>query len=246
LRLRTCILIGVAVLAAGCATGIIEPVNPTERSASSTRSSSLVTSSLVPSEVRGTNGNIDLPRRTRLDVPFSSQAPDADWTDPRKQEGCEEMSVIMVHHFLKGTGLPDPLGDLIDLSTWESENGYSLDVNVEELAAIVEDYYGHKTAVSDEVTFENIAAQIAAGNPVIVPAAGRKLGNPYFSGEGPWYHMLVITGYDNRYFYTNDPGTRRGDDYKYEHDVVLNAVHDWTGVKEEIETGRKVMLTILP
>jgi len=156
------------------------------------------------------------------------------------------MSVIMVHHFLKGTGLPDPLGDLIDLSTWESENGYSLDVNVEELAAIVEDYYGHKTAVSDEVTFENIAAQIAAGNPVIVPAAGRKLGNPYFSGEGPWYHMLVITGYDNRYFYTNDPGTRRGDDYKYEHDVVLNAVHDWTGVKEEIETGRKVMLTILP
>ena len=35
------------------------------------------------------------------DVPFTSQAPFADWKDPRQQEGCEEASILMVSRFLK-------------------------------------------------------------------------------------------------------------------------------------------------
>ena len=86
--------------------------------------------------------------------------------------------------------------------------------------------------------------EIAKGNPVIIPAAGRDLDNPYYSGDGPWYHMLLVTGYDKKYFITNDPGTRQGLDYKYKHKKLVNAIHDWTGVKEEIRSGVPRMMII--
>ncbi len=86
--------------------------------------------------------------------------------------------------------------------------------------------------------------ELAKGYPIIVPMAGRDLGNPYFSGEGPWYHALVIIGYDKTSFITNDPGTRRGEHYRYKYDVLMNAIHDWTGVKENIRDGRKVALVV--
>ncbi|MBU1911108.1 hypothetical protein KKG16_01695, partial [Patescibacteria group bacterium] len=91
-----------------------------------------------------------------------------------------------------------------------------------------------------------IKEELIKGNPIIIPAAGRDLDNPYFSGEGPWYHMLVIKGYDKKRFITNDPGTRRGEGYKYEYSVLLNAVHDWTGIKEDIRNGDQIMLVIRP
>jgi uncharacterized protein YvpB len=248
MRVRTTLLAGATLVVAGCATGIIEPAHPTERpsEASSSRSAGSGSLAALSSAATSTEGTDELPRRVHLSVPFASQAPLGDWSDPRQQEGCEEMSVIMVSHFLEGTPMSteQALEDLLALSTWEEEHGYGLDVNISELAAIVEDYYGYKTAISTEVTAENIRRELAAGHPVIVPAAGRLLGNPYFSGEGPWYHMLVIIGYDQRRFITNDPGTRRGENYTYDFDVLINAVHDWTGVKEDIQQGRKVMLIL--
>jgi len=68
--------------------------------------------------------------------------------------------------------------------------------------------------------------------------------NPYFSGEGPWYHMLVLTGYGWWDFITNDPGTRRGAGYEYRFSTLLNAIHDWTGIKEEIRKGRSAVLVL--
>ncbi|NOS68166.1 MAG: hypothetical protein HOO67_07475, partial [Candidatus Peribacteraceae bacterium] len=84
--------------------------------------------------------------------------------------------------------------------------------------------------------------------PVVIPAAGRDLGNPYFSGEGPWYHALTIIGFEEGWtgdkFIVNDPGTKRGSQYKYDVDVLVSAIHDWTGVKEDIRNGRKAMVII--
>ena len=191
-------------------------------------------------------GDDPLPKTSQLSVPFSPQSPFADWDDPRQQEGCEEMSLIMVHHFLEGTELDkeQALDELMALSTWEEEHGYPLDVDIDELAKIAEEYYGYEATVSEDVSVYAIKQLIADGYLVIVPAAGRDLGNPYFSGEGPWYHMLVITGYDRNEFITNDPGTRRGENYKYRYETLINAVHDWTGIKENIRSGRKVLLIL--
>jgi hypothetical protein len=71
------------------------------------------------------------------------------------------------------------------------------------------------------------------------------LGNPYFSGDGPPYHMLVLTGYKRGKFITNDPGTRRGEGYMYKEDVIMNAIHDWAGSKETIRDGEKAMMVVL-
>ena len=60
-----------------------------------------------------------------------------------------------------------------------------------------------------------------------MPAAGRELGNPNFTGEGPLYHMYVIRGYTADTFITNDPGTRNGENYIYAIDVVMNSIGDW-------------------
>lgn len=188
---------------------------------------------------------IEIPSSFYIDVPFTPQAPHANWNDPY-QEACEEASVIMVDYFFRNLEFtPEQANrEIVQLVNWEQSNGYGQDVNVEQMRDIVEDYYGYTARVSDNVSAESIMYEVSKGNPVILPAAGRLLKNPYFSGEGPFYHMLVVIGYDKKHFITNDPGTKRGADYKYDQETLLNAVHDWTGIKEETHTGAKRMLII--
>jgi hypothetical protein len=38
--------------------------------------------------------------------------------------------------------------------------------------------------------------------------------------------MLVIRGYDEKYFYTNDVGTRLGENFPYAYAVIMDALHD--------------------
>ncbi len=156
------------------------------------------------------------------------------------------MSLIMVHHFLAGTGLTREQAEqeIQAMVHWETEHGYPQDVTVAELGAIAQQYYGYTPRVIEDPTLEDLKQLLAGGSPVIVPAAGRDLGNPYFSGEGPWYHMLVLTGYGWWDFVTNDPGTKRGEGYAYDFETLLRAIHDWTGIKEEIRKGRSAVLVL--
>lgn len=189
-----------------------------------------------------------LPRNATLSVPFTVQAPFADWETPY-QEACEEAALLMVHAYRAGEERltkQQANEQLLALIGWEEQRGYTQDVTLKELAGIAEAYYGYRAEIMENPSVQDIEQQIVQGNPVIIPAAGRMLGNPYFSGEGPWYHMLVITGYTPRRFITNDPGTKRGRGFRYKRDVLMEALHDWTGVKEEIQKGRKVALILLP
>ena len=156
----------------------------------------------------------------------------------------------MVVHYLNGTPLNPEIADrdILDLVSWETDHGYGQDITAAQMAEVVREKFGLHARVRTDVTAETIKEELAAGNPIVVPVAGRDLGNPYFSGAGPWYHALVITGYregwTGEYFITNDPGTRRGEDYEYTVETLLNAIHDWTGVKEEIRKGRKAMVIV--
>ena len=185
-------------------------------------------------------------RKVKLDVPFAPQAPFANWDAPY-QEACEEMSLIMVHHFLQGSDLNMEQADkeILGLVSWQEDNGYSEDVTLAELQVIAKEYYGYESIILENPTDRELKEQIMKGNPVIVPAAGRMLGNKYYSGEGPWYHMLVITGYTSRSFVTNDPGTKRGKKFSYKIPVLMNAIHDWTGVKENIAQGASRVLVLV-
>lgn len=186
-----------------------------------------------------------IPAEFHLDVPFTSQAPHADWSSPF-DEACEEASIIMVDSYYKGEKLNKDTATekIIDLYNWETENGYKIDIKIEQLKEIAENKYNLKSELiyGDEITINKIKEIISNGKPIIVPSAGRLLGNPNFRGSGPPYHMLVIRGYDEKYFYTNDPGTRKGENYKYEYEILLNSIHNWNTKPEDILEGEKVIM----
>lgn len=180
-----------------------------------------------------------------LNVPFGSQAPLGDWALPY-QEACEEAVVIMVHRYFSGEPLDPPTMDaeLKKLVAWEEKTfGYYKDTTAEEIARMLREYFGHKNVeVKYDFTIEDVKAAVSEGHPVILPAAGRLLPNPYFRQPGPVYHAFVVKGFIGEKIITNDPGTRRGKDFLYDPGPLMNAVHDWND--ENILKGRKVMIVV--
>lgn len=193
-----------------------------------------------------------LPSSINLAVPFTPQAPHADWAYPYK-ESCEEASVYMVHGFYEGLseGLID--SDVAKeeiLKIVDFENGlfgYYEDTTAEQTGVLAELMYGYsKVETIKNPTIDQIKTHVAKGRPVIVPAAGRLLGNPHFQQPGPIYHMLVIRGYtEDGMFITNDPGTRNGEEFLYSFDTIMSSMHDWNK-GNEITEGQKVVLIIYP
>ncbi len=193
-----------------------------------------------------------LPASINLAVPFTPQAPRADWSLPY-QEACEEASLYMVYAYYQkfSPGLISAESaekELLQIIAFEQKLfGYYEDTTIEQVATLAESMYGYgNVEVIDDPTVEQIKTQLAEGRPVIVPAAGRLLQNPNFQQPGPVYHMLVIRGYTNKgQFITNDPGTRRGEAYLYDFDTLMNAIHDWNG-GDDITQGKKRILIIYP
>lgn len=182
----------------------------------------------------------------RIQVPFMSQAPHGNWQMPY-QEACEEASLILVHHFLRGTPITaDEMdAEILDLVRVEDQTfHFPPDITMEQLARVAQEHYGYTVQLFTSFTVEDMKRLLAQGHPIIVPLAGRRLGNPYYSGEGPWYHALVLTGYDETGFITNDVGTRRGEGYRYPFQQLYQSIHNWNNVKEDIENGRRVMLVV--
>jgi len=186
-----------------------------------------------------------VPDQILLDVPFTVQAPFGKW-DALHQETCEEASLLMVRYFrLKQAlgSLQEIEDELKSLVAWETGHGYAYDVTLKELARIARDYYSMTSGrIISNPTVKEIQTELAAGRPVIVPAAGRLLDNPNFTAGGPPYHMLVIRGYDQNGFITNDPGTRRGNMFRYTYQNLMDSIHNWTGNKATITSGAKAVL----
>ena len=178
-----------------------------------------------------------------LKVPFQPQAPYADWSEPYA-EACEEASLIMVAHYLSGISLtPETMKQEIDEQVaWQLQQwGGHFDLAAAQTAKLAQQFYSYNFLIIQDLTADKIMEQLRLGRPVIIPAAGRELGNPYFRDPGPIYHMLVIKGFINDQFITNDPGTKRGADYLYDQDVLMAAIHDWSGAAPD---GPKVGLVL--
>jgi hypothetical protein len=190
-----------------------------------------------------------------LAVPFSSQAPDSDWSEPY-QNACEETASLMVAKYYQKATLTPAIAkqEILDLVAWENKTfGYYEDTTAQETAQILQDYYGFKRVdVIYDFSLADLKAQILAGRPVIIPASGQMLGNPNFKQPGPIYHMLVVKGINETGdFITNDNGTRKGHDYIYKPDVLYKAIHDapqggHTINKADLDANRKAMIIVYP
>lgn len=191
----------------------------------------------------------DIPREKLLAVPFTPQAPHANWDMPY-QEACEEASVIMVAaYYAREQGVIDSdeadrrIRDIVRFQ--QDRYGFYEDTSATETARLFEEYYPDFTADVLPVRGpEDIKRFIAMGVPVILPADGKALPNPHFRNGGPVYHMLVVRGYTDDRFITNDPGTKFGERFLYTYDGLLNAVHDWNN--GDVANGAPVMIVIRP
>lgn len=194
--------------------------------------------------------NIRLPERIFIKVPFTSQAPFGVW-DERHKEACEEASLVMIYAYLAKKELTRESAEkeIQKLIEFQIKNyGDFKDTNAEQTVNLFKDFYGKsikdRLKVVYDINKEALKEALARGNPVIAPVAGRELGNPYFTAPGPLYHNLVLTGYVGNQIITNDPGTRRGENYRYDLDVLFEAIHDFPGNPTEIRKGRKAMIVI--
>lgn len=192
--------------------------------------------------------DILLPEEVNLAVPFTPQAPHANWELPYK-EFCEEASVLMAMRYVQGkpiASVEDANQAMLAIKEFEENAfGYYQDTNISDTARIISDFYQYdRIQEIRNPSARDIRAALAQGKPVIVPAAGRLLQNPFYQSPGPLYHMFVIKGYTpDGNFIVNDPGTRRGADFVYPESIVMEAMHDWRD-DENITQGEKVVLII--
>ena len=187
-----------------------------------------------------------MPARINLDVPFTSQAPEKDWGQPW-QDACEEAALLMLDGYYKKYNL-SPLfakDEIIKMVEWEEKQGWGRSIEMEKVRLTLEHFSTialEHIRIVENPTVDGIKKSVASGNPVLVLADGKALPNPHYRNGGPVYHALIIRGYDEDEFITNDPGTQFGKGFKFKYDVLMNAIHEWNG--GDVKNGRKVILVI--
>lgn len=177
------------------------------------------------------------PTSKNLDVEFHSQAPFGDWSLPY-QEACEEASIITAMNFIRGISMTQDefKNEILKLVEYQKQTfGDYLHTDVEQTKYIIEDYYEYNNVlIIENPKILDIKEAISSEGVVLVPLAGQHINNPFYSGEGPVYHFLVIRGYSETEFITNDVGTRRGDGLRYPYETIMNNIHDYA---EPIKSG---------
>lgn len=197
-----------------------------------------------------------MPASCDLEVPFTCQSPYQNWNMPW-QEACEEASLIMIDHYLKGEYLNQELSkdlanqEILDMVDWQMQNwGGHYDLKAEGIAKLAKEYYNYRNVeVKYDITIDDIKKEVAQGNPVLVPTAGQLLDNPHFTAAGPAYHNLVVVGFDESGFIVNDPGVWQGFKFRYSFDNLYDSIHDFVdGTSKSnpypILNGKKAMVVI--
>lgn len=185
-------------------------------------------------------------------VPFVSQAPLGNWSDPRQQNGCEEAAVLMALYWVDGRGLAPAEAEQIIIAASEYQRvefGYFHDTSAQDTAErIFKGYFGYgNIEVASGITSADIIRQLRRGNLVIVPVNGQKLNNPFYTPPGPLQHQIVIIGYDpaTQEFISHDPGTIHGAEFRYHRTTLDNALRDYpSGFHQPIAEINKVMITV--
>lgn len=190
-----------------------------------------------------------IPDTLYLRVPFTPQAPTANW-DQLHNEACEEASAIMAYEYFSSStdiALSSKFVEyeIAKLTEWQDKNfGYHLDTSSAETAQMISQVYGLQIKLIDNFTADEIKKELVQNHLVIISEYGRALGNPYYKQPGPIHHMLLIKGFDGANFITNDSGTKRGLNYIYAFDTIYSAAGDWDHSANNVDLSKKIAIAV--
>ncbi|HEV8601315.1 MAG TPA: C39 family peptidase [Patescibacteria group bacterium] len=182
-----------------------------------------------------------------LQVPFTSQAPNNNWS---RNEDCEETSITMANAYLSGRTedkLPaEPSQGSIDiLKKWEQANlGYNADTGADATTRMAEGGFGLKVRQIKDFTAQDLKDELTLKHPILLPINAKLLGSPQYKNDGPTYHMIVLRGFKGDRFIVNDPGTDSGDGNEYSFSTLKKAAADWNHVTNKMEPDRKIALVV--
>lgn len=187
-----------------------------------------------------------------LYVPFTPQAPFGNWADPRQEDGCEETTALMALRWAQWQGLTaeEAEREIIAISDYElAKYGEFRETSIQDTAErILRGYFNFENFdVRFGIDAENIKQELEQGNIAIVAVNGQLLGNPYYTPPGPRDHMIVVHGFDpqTREFIVNDPGTKRGENFRYSESVLEAALQDYpSGNHEPITEIIRAMIVV--
>ena len=164
-----------------------------------------------------------LPPSVLIRVPYTSQAPHADWST--HEDYCEAAALLMYSAYLSRDQrevIPPNEADsrmtrLVQFERTTYRTNHP-DLTLDQMGYVAHSMFGMTPHVMP-ASLDAIKHQLAAGRPVIVPVmthgapGGQKLA-PFY-GYMNVYHVLLIKGYDSRNLYTNDAGFMQGENYAY-------------------------------
>lgn len=194
-----------------------------------------------------------LPNKHLIETVFIQQAPEKNWDDPW-QESCEEASLLTIDYFyqnIESITIEQNRDDILNMIEFETSQNLPDDINVFQMSLVAQEYLGYQTEIIDNPTIDEIKKYLSQDIPIIVPAAGKILyeENKHFNSGGPYYHNIVILGYDDntQKFTVHDVGTKAGAYFKYSYSLLMESIHDFpvSGNKEDILIGEKKVLVLL-
>ena len=186
-----------------------------------------------------------VPTSTNVDVPFTSQAPAGDWSEPW-QSACEETSIYMITSFYANDPIKRDQAIVqikAILAVKDKDIKVSKDESLTTISQLIVDLkLPWETQLVTDPTTDALKKELAAGRPIIVPVYAPDLKNPHYSSVTPDYHVLVLTGYDdtNGVFIVNDPGTKDGEGLRFPYATLMFAIHDLD--PQNVTAGKKAVL----
>lgn len=194
-----------------------------------------------------------LPDKHLIETIFVPQSPEKNWDQPW-QDACEEASLLTVDYYYRhqtSTDVQTIKNDLQKIFDFETQQSFTHDMNLTQMSFVAQNYLNYSTKIITNPTVEDIKTYISQDIPIIVPANGKTLyqENKHFKDGGPYYHNLVILGYDDttQKFTVHDVGTQFGAYFKYSYNLLINSIHDFPSSfrKEDINQGVKSILILL-
>jgi hypothetical protein len=164
------------------------------------------------------------------DVPFTSQAPFENWGNSIYEEWCEEASVLMAIYWERGIQITDAIAseEIREISDFEEGLFWVFhDTSLFDTAKVMEKYFSFtKYTIKEDIQKSDIIQSLKDNRILLVPVYGRDLHNIHYTPPWPIPHMLVIVWYDpgTMEFITNDPGTKHGERYRYDEDILFDAI----------------------